>query len=320
MAMVRCPECGRVTDGTVCYACGYEWPAASEPAPPPSPPPAAAPPPPATPPPAAVAPPPSTPPPTPPKPQPPPIEDIGLGFEMPPAPPASESPPNPFATPRPVTGAFPGPSAAPGSNPFTSADGPLAGQTASAPEIPQATEAAPMAFDPFEGDSLPSAPPPPPLDLESEPFGEEVAFDDLDDLDEPPPPPPPPAPPKADWDVPTESATTLEPTELLPRNPSSLAPGPEENHDPESSLGLAGASDSSPGLLTDGLDFDDGIDVDDLGIPDVPSASGADPSAADSEPLSERLLLLAAELDAEGRHDDANLLHEAVRALASDKR
>jgi hypothetical protein len=39
MAMVRCPQCGRVADGTLCFACGYTWPAAEGGAPPaPSPP------------------------------------------------------------------------------------------------------------------------------------------------------------------------------------------------------------------------------------------------------------------------------------------
>ncbi|MDP2344975.1 MAG: hypothetical protein Q8O67_28780 [Deltaproteobacteria bacterium] len=29
MALVRCPSCGRVADGKICFACGFEWPAAS---------------------------------------------------------------------------------------------------------------------------------------------------------------------------------------------------------------------------------------------------------------------------------------------------
>ena len=31
MPIVRCPECGRVADGSLCFACGYEWSESSEP-------------------------------------------------------------------------------------------------------------------------------------------------------------------------------------------------------------------------------------------------------------------------------------------------
>lgn len=36
MALVRCPSCGRVADGTVCFACGHEWSDAPAPAPAPA--------------------------------------------------------------------------------------------------------------------------------------------------------------------------------------------------------------------------------------------------------------------------------------------
>lgn len=345
MPMVRCPECGRVADGSTCYACGYEWPAGSSPAPAPQPPPT----PPPTPTPRIAATPPAPPAPQPPPTRPPPIEDIDAGFEMPPSPPPSSptpsSPtqgPNPFASPRPVTGTFPNPGTAPApanpyhtppstagvsnpfgtglhtepsapsaaANPFTSADGPLAAQAAPA-DVPKATAAAPMAFDPFEGDSLPPAPPPPPLDLESEPFGEEIGFDDFDD-----PPPPPPA--KASWDQASEA------TEVLPKTPPPFAPPPatdgSRTHD--LSLGMAETHVDAPG--DDGMVDLDGLDVEEVPTVDTERSpaylGGGGAGVEEQEPLSERLILLAADLDAEGRHDDANLVHEAVRALASLKR
>ncbi len=329
MPMVRCPECGRVADGTACFACGYEWPnagaapagsSATSAAKAPSPAAAPAPPAPRAPPPPAA----------------PDIEDIDLGLDADPGPslsllgggdspfvtptpptppPSSPSTSNPFAIPRPVTGTFPNPGLAPdlsnlaaeveASPPDRLDDDLLAGaflSGASGPAAPPAPAPgrAPAPPNPF---ATPAPGARPESSFASAPGSSSFApakSDGFNPFDSEPAPAtvPPPPPLELEAEVPAIEDVSWE------------------------DLDQPSAAPHGNGLLADGDTSFDDIELDDEA--DEPTVDTAHSPAylakkANQEPLSERLILLAAELDADGRYDDAALLHEAARALAGHK-
>jgi hypothetical protein len=342
MPMMRCPQCGRVADGKMCFACGYEWPAGGAQAPSvprtatPQVPPAS---------PAPVA--PSAPPTASPAAIPPagarPASGSSAAIVAPPS--ARPAPPSPTSAPGSspaivsplAAGPAPSPFAGPAAPPTTPSPSPAASRSSPAFAAPT------PGFNPFTPtpppqQSPPGAPPaPPPLSSLFPPAGAGPAAQRGLTPAQPTSPPfgnappvassnalvfnfaEPPPPDEIVMDVEPDFGIGLkfeaEPDAVPPASPSALSgifdgidvvssPEPSAISDPTQEMGdIFGVKPSPP------------IDTQALGA-EIAAAFNASEPVASAPKLSDRLRTLAERLRAEGRETDADLLVEAITTLS----